>query len=54
MNVGLTCGTYEGRYNISRRIIIGSVGVEPTKNSKTLVLGKTEKITIVTPIIKRR
>ena len=46
MNVGLTCGTYEDRYNISMMIIIGSVGVEPTKNSKTLVLGKNEKITI--------
>ena len=32
-------------------IIIGSVGVEPTKNSKTNVSGKIEKIAVMTPIL---
>jgi hypothetical protein len=46
-----TARSYEHGLNISVTIIIDSVGVEPTKNSKTMVFGKIEKITIVTPII---
>jgi len=43
-----TARSYKYRLNISVIIIIDSVGVEPTKNSKTMVFGKIEKITAKT------